>query len=671
MCGIAGLLLDPSITPVDRLDAIEAMTTSLRHRGPDGSGFWSDPVAGVALGHRRLAIVDLTEAGHQPMVSHGGGLVTTYNGEIYNLAGQRAALAAKGVRFRGHSDTEVMLAAFADRGLAASLPGFAGMFALAVWDRGARTLHLARDCMGKKPLYIALVDGVLAFASELRAFAALPDFRAAVDPDAVALLLRHGFVPDDRCIYRDVFKLPPGTMLSVRATDLATASAASLRGMVRRWWSLDAVAAAGQRRPPRQSPADFAAELEAVLSVAVAERMVADVPLGAFLSGGIDSSIVVALMQAQAPRPVRTFTIGFDEDGYDEAAAAAAIARHIGTDHTEFRVTAAAARDVIPDLPTIWDEPFADELQIPTFLVSRLARESVTVALSGDGGDECFGGYARHLLAARMGSLFSVPAPLRAGAGAGLALLGAEVANGWLRTLPLPIGLRRTLGGTAVQKLARVLGAADDAALYARLTRLGTRSLALNAEPGSAIPDAPPLPDVAARCMARDMAFYLPGDILAKLDRASMAVSLETRCPLLDRRVVEFAWSVPTAWKIRGGTGKWLLRQVLARHVPCDLFERPKHGFNVPIGAWLRGPLRDWAADLLAEPQLRSGGLLDPPAVAACWREHRGGRRDRAAELWPVLMLQAWLQNRPSHHARPIRPARQSYHVMHEQEGTG
>ena len=650
MCGIAGILLDPAADP-GRLAAVQAMTATLHHRGPDGSGLWMDRAAGIALGHRRLAIVDLSEAGHQPMLSDGGDLVLTYNGEVYDFAGMQEALEASGRRFRGHSDTEVMLVAFQDFGVEASLRRLSGMFAFGLWDRTARTLCLARDALGKKPLYIALAGGALVFASELRALRAFPGFQPKVDAEALALMLRHGWVPDDHCIYEGVFKLPPGTMLTLCTDDLAASTPASLRARVRPWWSLADVAMDGQRSPAASDAPALEAELDALLRRAVRERMAADVPLGAFLSGGLDSALVVSLMQAQASRPVRTFTIGFGEARYDEAADAAGIARHLGTEHTEFRLTAADARAVIPDLPRIWDEPFADESQIPTLLVSQLARRHVTVALSGDGGDECFGGYVRHVLSSRLDRVFRVPAGLRAGAAGALEWLGPDAWDGLLRGLRVPAGLRRAVGGERMQKLVRVLGAGDEAQLYERLITLGQGSMALRPV-GPAVPAVPPLSGAAARFMYRDMAGYLPGNVLVKLDRASMAVGLEARCPFLDRRVVAFAWRVPTAFKIRDGKGKWLLRRVLRRYLPEDLYERPKHGFDVPVGAWLRGPLRDWAEDLLDEGRLRQEGLLDPAQVRARWRAHLGGRSDHGCELWAVLMAQAWLgaareQDRP------------------------
>ncbi len=644
MCGIAGILLDPSATGPRRVAAVAAMTATLHHRGPDSSGIWMDREAGIALGHRRLAIVDLSEAGHQPMLSHGGDLIVTYNGEIYDFAGLRRELEASGQRFRGHSDTEVMLAAFEHSGIEATLQRSAGMFAFGLWSRRDRILHLGRDSLGKKPLYVALFEGALLFASELKAFRAFPGFQARVDREALTQFLRHGWVPDDHCIYEGVFKLPPGTTLSVRADELASMSAEQLRARARPWWDLATVARAGQADQLASTAPELETALDELLRLAVRERMVADVPLGAFLSGGIDSSAVVALMQAQSSRAVRTFTIGFGDARYDEAAEAARVAQHLGTEHTELRLSAADARAVIPELPRIWDEPFADESQIPTLLVSQLARQHVTVALSGDGGDECFGGYARHVMAARAAPLFGVPAGVRRAAGGALRLLSPDAWDSVFRAVRLPAAARRGLDGEQIQKLARVLDAADERDLYERLTTLGRRSLALETLSVGGR-SAPPLSDAAAGFMYRDMAGYLPGDILVKLDRASMAVSLEARCPLLDRRVVEFAWRLPTAVKIREGKGKWLLRRVLGRYLPEELFERPKHGFNVPVGAWLRGPLREWAEDLLAEPRLRREGLLDPARVQARWREHLSGRRDHSCELWAVLMLQAWLDS--------------------------
>jgi asparagine synthase (glutamine-hydrolysing) len=567
----------------------------------------------------------------------------TFNGEVYNFCHLRPELEALGHRFRGHSDSEVMLAAFESFGIEPALKRFAGMFAFGLWDKRDRVLHLVRDRMGKKPLYVALVEGALIFASELKAIGAFPGFRPAVDSKALTMVLRHGFVPGGHCIWEDVVKLPPGTMLSVRAEYLTTGSLDGLRERIRPWWSLAEVAEAGQREPLDLTVPELEDELDRLLRIAVEQRMVADVPLGAFLSGGIDSSTVVALMQAQSSRPVHTFTIGFSETNFDEAHHASKVAQCLGTEHTEFRVTPAEARSVIPDLPRIWDEPFADESQIPTFLVAQLARQHVTVALSGDGGDECFGGYARHFMPKRLAPVFGLPPRLRKSAASALLMLGSGAWESILGTLPFPASLRRTLSGGNLQKFAGALEAADEHELYERLTTVGSRPLTL-APMAAAVGKVPPLPDSVGRFIYRDMTGYLPGDILVKLDRATMAASLEGRCPFLNHRVVEFAWRLPTDVKVYKGQGKWLLRRLLRRYLPEALFERPKQGFNVPVGAWLAGPLRGWAEELLATARIRREGFLDPERVQASWREHMSGRRDRAGELWAVLMIEAWLE---------------------------
>lgn len=643
MCGIAGILLSRAANP-RHLAAIDAMATKLNHRGPDSGGIWLDRDGGIALGHRRLAIVDLSDAGHQPMLSADENLVMTFNGEIYNFASLRPGLEAEGHRFRSDSDTEVMLAAFESHGIEEALKQFSGMFAAGVWDRKDRVLHLVRDRMGKKPLYVALAGSALLFASELKAILAYPGFRPTVDTRALAMMLRQGWMPDNHCIWNGVFKLPPGTMLSVRPEDLEKASIESLRARVRCWWSLAAIAETGQRYPLLLDESELDAELDCLLRSAVRQRMVADVPLGAFLSGGIDSSTVVALMQAQSSRPIRTFTVGFREAPYDEAAHASKVARHFGTDHTEFRLTPAEVCAVIPDLPQIWDEPFADESQIPTLLLSRLARQHVTVALSGDGGDECFGGYARHFMLAQLAALFRLPSSLRRLAASALLNLSPRAWQEMFRILKLPAELRSALNGVNLQKFARVLEAADEQERYDQLTTFGSRPVAL--DPGAADPaDVPPLPDAVGRLIYRDMAGYLTGDILVKLDRATMATSLEARCPFLDDRVVEFAWRLPTAAKIRDGQGKRPLRRVLRRYLPESLFERPKQGFNVPIGEWLSGPLRGWAEELLDGASIRREGLLHSGRIQACWQQHLSGRRDRSGELWAILMVQAWLDS--------------------------
>jgi asparagine synthase (glutamine-hydrolysing) len=656
MCGIAGILLPPTANPL-RLAAIEPMTATLNHRGPDGHGSWVDWEGMIALGHRRLAIVDLSDAGAQPMLSSDESLVMTFNGEVYNFANLRPTLAAKGYSFRGTSDTEVMLAAFESYGIEAALKQFSGMFAAGIWDRRNRVLHLIRDRMGKKPLYVALADGALLFASELKAIQAYPDFRPTVDTEALAMVLRQGWIPDHHCIWKSVFKLPPGTMLTIRADDLENASVESLRGKAHYWWSLTAIAETGQQCPFTLEESELDAKLEMILRNAVRQRMVADVPLGAFLSGGIDSSTVVAVMQAQSPRPIRTFTVGFSESGYDEAAHASEVAKSLGTEHTEFRLTPSEVCAVIPDLQQAWDEPFADESQIPTLLLSRLARQHVTVALTGDGGDECFGGYARHFMLAQFDTLFRLPSSMRRLVASALQKLNPRSWDQIFRFLQLPSTIRPGLNGVNLQKFARALEAADEQARYDQLTTFGS------SDPPIADPRyVPPLPDAAGRFMYRDMAGYLTGDILVKLDRATMAASLEARCPLLDDRVVEFAWSLPTAAKIRHGQGKLPLRRVLRRYLPESLFERPKQGFNVPIGEWLKGPLRSWAEELLDGARIRREGLLNSCSIQAYWQQHLGGRINRSGELWATLMVQAWLDSHRNFNF-PL-PARESEMVI-------
>ncbi len=636
MCGIAGILLDPARTDPRLLAAIGPMAMRLRHRGPDGDGFWIDEGQGVALAHRRLAIIDLSDAGRQPMASHDDRLIVTYNGEIYNFAGLRTEFIAAGQCFRGHSDTEVMLAAFLRFGVAATLQRLAGMFAIGLWDRQKRTLHLIRDRLGKKPLYVALSHGALLFASELKALSAFPGFEPELDRGSLDLMLRQGWIPDHRCIWANVVKIPPGGMLSVRPEEISGLDADGLKQRMHIWWSLPQVAEQGQQQQFHGDNATIE-ELDRLLRTAVRERMVADVPLGALLSGGIDSTTVVALMQAQSSRPVRTFTIGYAETRYDEAGSAARLARHLSTEHTELRLTAEEALATIPDLPRIWDEPFADESQIPTLLVCQLARQHVTVALSGDGGDESFGGYSRYLLPGRLAAALALPRAVRRTAAA--AMLAADSCA---RRLPTGIpGLH--LSRAHVQKLGFALQAESEQDFYDRL--VATSQSALPRDPaGNARPGAfPILANQTSRLIYRDMAGYLPGDILVKLDRASMAVSLEGRCPLLDHRVIEFAWRLPLSAKIRDGQGKWILRQVLRRYVPEALFDRPKHGFDVPIADWLRGPLRDWAGDLLSPSRLGREGFVDPAQAQRLWREHQKQTHDHAGALWAILMFEAWL----------------------------
>jgi asparagine synthase (glutamine-hydrolysing) len=638
MCGIAGFVSSSFARSAAQLDNLAgAMNTSLRHRGPDDQGNWIDAEAGVALIHRRLSIVDLSAAGHQPMVSADGRYVISYNGEVYSHEDIRPTLAARGVTFRGHSDTEVMLESIAAFGLEATLPRLIGMFAIALWDRKERALTLVRDRLGIKPLYWAKFGELFLFGSELKALRAHPGWTPRIDRGAVAAFMRHNYIPAPHTIYQGVQKLEPGSILTL-----------PWRGEPRicRYWDARAVAIDGIASPIAGSDRELTDRLEATLQDAVKRRMMADVPLGAFLSGGIDSSTVAALMKSANAGPVKTFTIGFDNDDFDEAHHAAAVARHLGTDHTELRVTAQQALDVIPQLPEMYDEPFADSSQIPTYLVSAMTRKHVTVALSGDGGDELFAGYNRYRLASRSWrGLSLLPRALRQSAAAMIASVPAER---WSRMLDvLPARLRGGAVGDKIHKMASVLGLPDGDAVY--------RSLITHWEPGEIMPGATEpqgviwdaslrhqLPGLLERSQFLDLVTYLPDDILTKVDRASMAVALEARVPLLDHRVVEFAWRLPRSAKLRGGTGKRLLRQVLDRHVPRALVERPKMGFGVPLAQWLRGPLRDWAETLLAEQRLRDGGLLDARRVRQVWQAHLSGRGNWQHLLWDVLMLESW-----------------------------
>lgn len=613
----------------------EAMADTIAHRGPDDSGVWVDEGAGIALAHRRLSIVDLSAAGHQPMRSATDRFVLAYNGEIYNHLDLRRELETSGhaPAWRGHSDTETLLACIEAWGVEATLKRGIGMFAFALWDRQARTLVLARDRAGEKPLYYGWQGEVFLFGSELKALRAHPAFNAAVDRGALALLLRHNYIPDPHSIHQGIHKLSPGTWLKLRQGERDAQPVA--------YWSLADVAEHGTAHPFQGSDAEALDALERVLGDAVRRQMVADVPLGALLSGGIDSTLVTALMQARSQRPVRTFTIGFEEKAYDEAVHARAVAAHLGTDHTELRLSADDALQLIPQLPAMYDEPFADSSQLPTHLVMKLARQHVTVALSGDAGDEFFGGYNRYAFLPKAWRLFGhMPSILR------------RPALGLMATMPGTVG---RLAGAAqaagkVTKLRKLFSARprglDDLYVATVTEWSGAVGMIVDGSMPSyrldARQDWPMLQDPVARMMALDGLTYLPGDILTKVDRASMAVSLETRAPFLDRDVMEFAWRLPMTMKLRDGKGKWILRQLLDRHVPRALIDRPKMGFGIPLDQWLRGPLRDWAGDLLAEDRLRREGYLRPEAITRTWQAHQRGEGNFGYRLWSVLMFQAW-----------------------------
>ncbi|MEP7276985.1 MAG: asparagine synthase (glutamine-hydrolyzing) [Betaproteobacteria bacterium] len=649
MCGIAGYILDSPTLDLPSLAAqAQAMATAIAHRGPDDSGTWVDATAGIAFGHRRLSIIDLSVEGHQPMHSASGRYVIVYNGEIYNYADIRGELDGGDTppRWRGHSDTETMLAAIERWGLEDALARFNGMFAFALWDRDTRTLHLARDRMGEKPLYYGTVGGRFAFGSELKALRALPGFAAEIDRDALALYLRHNYIPAPWSIYRGVRKLAPGARAEVRRLE---GGAFDVRESL--YWDLRAVARRSIATPATADDVAALGELERRLERSVGLRMVADVPIGAFLSGGVDSSIVVATMQRLASRPVKTFTIGFAEQAYDEAPFAKRVAAHLGTDHTEVYVSAADALGVVPNLPSMYDEPFADSSQIPTFLVSRVARSAVTVSLSGDGGDELFSGYERYgrgLELARASA--RAPSWMRRGAASALRSAKPATLDAAMRAFApvLPRRLRFAHAGEKLHKLASVIGEDDPRALYLSLLSYWRDGLPL-AQPSQAQTphDAMRREDadlpLAQWMMLVDQCTYLPDDILAKVDRAAMAVSLETRVPLLDHDLVAYAWSIPLAQKQRDGRGKFLLRELLCRHVPRELVERPKRGFAIPLADWLRGPLKEWAGALLDPARIAREGFLDPARVDARWREHLAGTRNAQDELWGVLCFEAWL----------------------------
>ncbi len=641
MCGIAGLWA-PDGTRADEA-LVRGMTDCLAHRGPDASGVWLESSCGVGLGHRRLSIVDLSPTGSQPMASGSGRFTMVFNGEIYNYRPLRRELEALGVEFRGASDTEVMLAAFERWGVTASVPRFAGMFAFAVWDARERCLWLARDRMGEKPLYMSAIQGRLLFGSELKAVTAGMPARPAIDPLAVASVLRYGYVPAPRSIFRGVEKLMPGELVCATSSDSGEIVLSR-----QRYWSVQQAVTAGAAA--RRQPVTMAAaadRVEGLLQEVIADEMVADVPVGAFLSGGIDSSLVVALMQKQSTRPVRTFTIAFEEATHDESAYAAKIAAHLGTDHTEIRLPATQALELMDALPTVFDEPFADSSQLPTWLVSRITRQHVTVALSGDGGDELFGGYSQHTgrdtIRAALGRVPKIGRPLVAAGIDALPEAWAEGlitkagASGWAPAMRRRVvrGLRSEDPGVLYEdRQARwinpgeLMSSSWDTEGVDNMRQAATW-LAELSEP--------------EQYMAWDAQTYLPDDILVKVDRSAMANSLETRAPLLDHRVFELAWRLPLSVKVTSGEGKLVLREVLGRHVPRPLFERPKQGFSIPLGQWLRTDLRPWAEDLLqysASPE----SPVRPEPLRALWRQHLKGPHDHSERLWSVFVVLQWLR---------------------------
>jgi asparagine synthase (glutamine-hydrolysing) len=641
MCGVAGFL---SISSLDDSaeQMVAGMARAIARRGPDDQGTWIDRHAGIALGHRRLAIVDLSAAGHQPMVSASGRYVMSFNGEIYNHEELRRMLPAGGAySWRGHSDTESLLAAIDAWGVPETLEKVVGMFAIALWDRETEKLILARDRAGEKPLYYGWQQGTFLFGSELKALKQHPRFGGAIDRGSLTLLLRHNFIPCPYSIYEGIRKLPPGTWVEV-SRDAADP-------VPRPYWSMTDVAKRGAAHPFSGTDNEAVDALEKVLKAAVRGQMMSDVPLGALLSGGLDSSTVTALMQAVSCTPVRTFTIGFEEGAYDEASHARAVAKHLGTQHTELRLTGSDAQALVPTLPEIYDEPFADSSQLPTHLVMRLARQQVTVALSGDAGDELFGGYNRYLHAPRLWSRLGW-LPFRARQLVGRTILAVPPATVDRLTGPLVQFTGVAHAGEKAHKLARRLTTVRslDEFCVSLLTEWpNAEQMVLGGSvPPNLIdePDRwPRLSDPVARMMTMDARWYLPDDILVKVDRAAMAVSLETRAPFLDRDVMEFAWSLPMHLKIRDGQGKWIIRQLLDRYIPRQLVERPKMGFSIPIDSWLRGPLRDWAEELLDARRLRTEGYFNAELARDAWDAHQRHAGAYGHRLWSILMFQSWL----------------------------
>jgi asparagine synthase (glutamine-hydrolysing) len=651
MCGIAGFL-DPHRTVTEVENVVWRMASPLTHRGPDDGGIWADHDAGVGLGHRRLSVIDLSPEGRQPMVSASGRYVLVYNGEIYNHSKIREELDRLfSPCWRGHSDTETMLEAFDAWGVRVAVGRFVGMFAFALWDRRDRALYLVRDRLGEKPLYYGWAGDLFLFGSELKALRAHPAWTGEIDTDALALYFRHNYIPAPYSIYRGIRKLVPGSILRIKLLgDRGREPGPELS------WSAKEVAERGVADPFPGSTTEALSRLETLLLEAIGQEMIADVPLGALLSGGIDSSAVVALMQSLSVRPVKTFTIGFHEAGYNEAVSAKAVADHLGTDHTELYVTPREAMDVVPLLPTLYDEPFSDSSQIPTFLVSRLTRRHVTVALSGDAGDELFGGYTRYLWGRSIWRKIAwMPIGLRSALRGAITAVSPERWDSLIAVTKGVVRGRQTPrhAGDQFHKLAELLLVKGPEELYLNLVSHWKNPCFLvpgAVEPPTVLSDRKrwaDLPDFVQRMMFLDTVTYLPDDILVKVDRASMGVSLECRVPFLDHRIVEFAWHLPLSMKIRGNQGKWLLRQLLYKYVPRALVERPKTGFGVPIDSWLRGPLREWAESLLYGSSITNGGIIDPSLVREKWREHLSGARNWQYYLWDVLMFQAWLdQNR-------------------------
>jgi asparagine synthase (glutamine-hydrolysing) len=648
MCGITGFITKSR--QYNLADTAKAMADTLYHRGPDDGGEWADPENRVALAHRRLAILDLSPAGHQPMQSHDERYILVFNGEIYNHLELRKQLDFN--NWRSSSDTETLLACFSAWGIEKTLPLCHGMFALALWDRAEKTITLARDRMGEKPLYYGMQGTDFLFGSELKAIKAFPGFNNNIDRDALTLFLKHNYIPAPHSIYQEINKLHSGCYLKIK---LASLESGALPEPVP-YWSLKETVEWGKQNPFDGTPEDAIDSLEHVLTKSIKQQQISDVPLGAFLSGGIDSSLIVALMQKNSGQAVKTFTIGTDSAEHNEAEHAKAVAKHLGTEHTELYVSAQDSLDIIPSLPALYDEPFADSSQIPTYLVSKLAQQKVTVALSGDAGDELFAGYNRYFWAQNIWNKISwLPRPARkalSGLLYSLSLDQWDALNQHTRKFQ-PERIRTNHLGDKVHKLAERLATVHDLdSLYRSLVSEWNHpeSVVLNgSEPQTILTQPelwPKLHDHRERMMYLDSMTYLQDDILTKVDRAAMGASLETRVPFLDQDVIRLAWQMPMEYKIHKGQGKWLLRQLLYRHVPREMIERPKSGFAIPVAQWLRGPLQEWADDLLDETKLNQQGYFDAKQISQRWREHRSGKRNWQYSLWSVLMFQAWLEDK-------------------------
>jgi asparagine synthase (glutamine-hydrolysing) len=649
MCGLIGFTRSSDI---DEIGVAARMCSLIEHRGPDSEGIWLEESSLVVLGHRRLSVLDVSSSGSQPMVSKCGRFVLAFNGEIYNHNDLRTSLYNQGspVDWVGNSDTETLLACISTWGIQETLQAVVGMFAVAVWDKHTQVLTLARDRLGEKPLYWGWCKGTLLFSSELKALRAHPQFKSVIDRDSLALYLRHGYIPAPYSIYTNINKLLPGHLLSISLGEGEAIAKACVPSV---YWNFNEVVEDGLANPICTSPEEAVDLLEERLISSISGQMLSDVPLGAFLSGGIDSSTVAAIMQKCSGRPVRTFTIGFDDSGYNEAVHAKSVADHLGTDHTELYVGSKEAMAVIPSLANMYCEPFSDSSQIPTYLVSKLARKHVTVALSGDGGDELFGGYNRYLMAKRIWKYLQFyPAPLRKAMASALRIVPAKNWNKLFDNIRsvLPARLQVSMPGDKAFKLADVMSVSDEHAFFYNLVssvKKPTSIVRNSIEPQTKLSASESWPNVDCFehwMMAMDAQTYLPDDILVKVDRAAMASSLETRVPLLDHRIVELAWKMPLDLKIRNGQGKWALRQVLYRYVPKELIERPKMGFGVPLDAWLRGPLREWAEELLSPSRLEKEGYFYPAPIRQLWEEHLSGVRNWQQQLWSVLMFQSWLE---------------------------